>query len=104
QPLEDRLVPPLAVLRLEHPMPFIRKIKQLRGDAFALERGEQAQALADRHAKIEFVVDDKIGRLEIRGKAVRRKFVEVWSLPRDSVFPFIEPQFLRGAVHRPEIE
>ena len=49
-------------------------------------------------------MDDKIGRLEIRGKAVRRKFVEVWSLPRDSVFPFIEPQFLRGAVHRPEIE
>src|SRR5688572_20952672 len=104
QPLEDGLVPELAVLRLEHPMAFVGEVKELGGNPFALERREQAQALADRHAKIQFIVDDKIRRLEVAGETVRRKLVEIRRLPRNAVFPFVEPQFLRGAVHAPEIK
>src|SRR5438477_12452988 len=91
KPLEDRPVPEFAVLRLEHPVTFVREIKQLRGNAFALEGGEQAQALADRHAKIKFVVDDQIRRLELSGETIRGEFVKAGCLPRDAVFPFVEP-------------
>ncbi len=52
KPLEDGLVPKLAVLRLEHPMAFVGEVKESGWNPFALERREQAHALADRHAKI----------------------------------------------------
>src|SRR6185436_11117844 len=104
QPVEDGLVPKLAVLRFKHPMAFVREIKKLGGNAFALERREQAQALAERHAKIELVVDDQIRRLEVAGETIRRKLVEIRCLPRNAVFPFVEPEFLRGAVHVSEIK
>src|SRR6266576_1836754 len=104
QPLEDGLVPKLAVLRLEHPMAFVGEVKELGWNPFALQRCEQAQALADRHAKIQFIVDDKIRRLEVGGEMIRRKPLETRSLPRNAVFPFVEPQFVCGAVHIPEIK
>src|SRR5690606_31577151 len=57
QPGVDGVVPEDAVVRLEHPVVFVREVQQLRLDAGALQGGEARQALVDRHPEIVLARD-----------------------------------------------
>src|SRR5687767_6816904 len=72
EPVEYGLEPKLAVLRLQNPVSFVRVIEQLRRDALALQGREELQPFADRHAVIQFAVNDQRRGLEIFGAQVRR--------------------------------
>src|SRR2546423_8612502 len=63
EPGEDLLVPVLAVLGLEDPVPLVREVDQLRWHVLPLQGREQLQPLADRAAEVEVVLDQQHGRL-----------------------------------------
>src|SRR5207249_939995 len=64
EPSEDGLVPQPAVLRLQHPVAFVRKIEQFGGHAAALERGEDLERLAVRHTIVQVALDDQHRRIQ----------------------------------------
>src|SRR5262249_15151361 len=55
QPREHFLVPVFAVLRLEHPVPLVREVEELRRDFQPLQGGKELVPLADRHPEIQVV-------------------------------------------------
>lgn len=103
QPRKHRRGPQLAVLRLQHPVPLVGKIKPPRRHAFPLQRRKQTQPLVQRHAEIQLVVDHPIWRLELRGVLGRRPFFKVRTLPRNPAVPLVEPRLLCRPLQAHEI-
>src|ERR1051326_6434181 len=71
-PIQKGLVPQQAVLRLQDPVAFIGKEKELGRHFLQLQRGEEFQALRIRHAKILFAVDDQRRGFELFDEIARR--------------------------------
>src|SRR5947209_19700596 len=65
QPIENRRIEHLRVLRLEHPMPFVGKVQQSRRDPAPLQRGEELEPLVDRNAEVELALRHERRRLEV---------------------------------------
>ena len=65
QPTDHRLVPENAVVRLEDPVIFIRKIKQFARNAEPLEGVKRAEALRLDHSKILAAMNDEHGSFPI---------------------------------------
>src|SRR5664279_4050272 len=63
-PGENRLVPPLAVERLEDPVSLVRKDERLGRHAPATQRREELKPLIDGHAEVLLVRDDERGCLD----------------------------------------
>src|SRR5262245_53153533 len=64
QPIEKWFVPELRVLRLQHPMAFVGKNNELRGNALPLQRAEKLERLRVGHAVVAFAAEHQRGRLE----------------------------------------
>src|ERR1700730_12659553 len=83
EPVPHGLVPQLRILRLQHPVPFVREVEHLRRDVAALQRREKLEALVDRHAEIELAMRDERRRLEVLREVVRRPtLVQLRVVPR----------------------
>src|SRR5439155_19935981 len=95
EPSKDGLMPQPAVLRLQHPVPYVRKIEQFGGHAAALERGEDLERLAVRHTIVQVALDNQHRRIQLLDEVRRRRlFVEVRVFPRHAFeFPLREPEF-----------
>src|ERR1700732_888591 len=96
EPGEEGFVPQLAILRFQHPMPFVRENQKLRRHALVLKRGEKLKTLSIGHAEIEFAGDYKRGRLifsEAGGIFAGRPFLVVLRIsPRRAIkLPFLKP-------------
>src|SRR4030095_3864674 len=93
QPLQECLVPPLGVCRLQHPMAFVRKIKHLGRDAKTLQVSEKLKPFANGNPEVQLAVDHKHRRLEIFRELVRRPLFKGLSIcpgcPLE--FPFVKP-------------
>src|SRR5688500_4198502 len=59
QPAEQLLVPELAVLRLQNPVPLVREVDEPARHLRPLQGLEQLVPLADRAAEVQVVVDDQ---------------------------------------------
>jgi len=75
EPSQHRLVPELAVLRLQTPVPFVGEIKQLGFDATPLQCREQLEGLAFGHAEVAPALHQQHGRFNILNKARGRPFL-----------------------------
>src|SRR6266513_5808794 len=105
-PIIHRLVPKPRVLRLEHPVAFIREIQHFRWHLHPLERCEKLEAFTHVEPIIILAVNNQRRRLEFVGEQVRRKFpVKLALFPRRTFeFPFVEPKLLCRAVSRLAVE
>src|SRR5208337_1335852 len=95
-PVVDRLVPKLSVLRLQHPVAFVGEVEHFGRDAQALQRGKELEAFAHVEPVVELPVDDERRRFEIRRKQMRRPLpIQLAVRPRCALeLPFVEPQLL----------
>src|SRR5271166_6924573 len=105
-PVVDRLVPELRVLRLHDPMAFVGKVEHLRRHAHGLQRGEELEAFADVEAIVELGMNHQRRRLEILGRIARIPLlvhlrIRVW---RALEFPVVEPEFFGRAPRGDGIE
>src|SRR5580658_5867411 len=105
-PVVYRLVPELGVLRLQHPVAFVREIKHPRGHAHHLQGVEKLEPLTDVQAIIELTVNDEGGRLEILGRVTRRPlFVNLRvGIRRTFELPVVEPKLFGCAPRRDRIK
>src|ERR1700687_349766 len=105
-PIDDRVVPELAISRLGHPVALVREVEQARLDAAALQRGEHAHSLLDGDAIIELSLDHKSWGPEALNVRAGREFpVQLRILPIGAAeLPLGEPELLGGAVFAGEIE
>src|SRR5580704_3714005 len=69
-PIVHRLVPELAVLRLEHPVSLIREVQHLRRHIQALQSGEELESLRHIQPVVELAVDDERRSLKIQRRQV----------------------------------
>src|SRR5262245_25525566 len=63
QPGEHLLVPELAVLRLEHPVPLVREVDEPARHLLPLQGREQLVSLADGAPEVQIVLDHQGRRL-----------------------------------------
>src|SRR5260221_9319929 len=63
EPSQKLLVPELAVLRLQHPVPFVGEHDQSRGHVLPLQRGKEFETLRIGDAKVLLAGDDEGRRL-----------------------------------------
>ena len=71
RPIVHRLIPELAILRLKHPMAFVREIQHFGRDLQDLQRGEKVEPLRNVEAIIVLAVHDQCRRFEIGRILVR---------------------------------
>src|ERR1700733_1495318 len=95
-PIIHCFVPKLRILRLQHPMSFVRKIQHLRRHTFHLQRGEKLEAFAHIQPVIALAVDYESRRLEIPCILMRRPLLIHHAVIVGSAFelPVVEPEFL----------
>ena len=90
-------MPKLAIAGLEYPVALVGKVDEARRHALPLQRGEELEALTDRHAEIKIVVNDQHGGFELA--EVARQFlrrvllvgIAILAPGWPAVLPFIEP-------------
>src|SRR5215831_1345918 len=95
-----RLVPELAVLRLQHPMAFIGEVEHFGRNLQPLQRSEELESLGDIQTVVELAVDHQRGRFELRGKKMWRPFTVAFAIGPHRVpkLPFRKSEFFRAAV------
>src|SRR5262245_53357747 len=71
QPLQECLVPQLAVGWLQYPVAFVRKVEHLGRNAETLQVGEKLKTLANGNPEVQLAVDHKHRRFEILRVVVR---------------------------------
>src|SRR4026207_31576 len=70
-PVVDSLVPEPAVLRLEHPMAFVREIQELRRNLQSLQSREELKSFAHVEPIIVLAMNHQRRRFEFVGEYVR---------------------------------
>src|SRR5207248_10233464 len=65
-PVEYRMVPELAVARLQHPMPLVGEVEQPRFHALPLQRREHSQPLLDGNAEVDPALYDQGRSAKVR--------------------------------------
>src|SRR6516162_3320804 len=73
-PVVHRFVPKPRVLRLKHPMAFIREIQHLRRNPQSLQSREELKSFAHVEPIIELAVNHERRRFEFVGEQMRGKF------------------------------
>src|ERR1700691_374939 len=101
-PVVYRLVPELGILRLQHPVAFVREIKHLRWYAQHLQGVEKLEPLTHIQAIIELSVNHESWRLEILSRVARRPLFVNLRIGIRSAFelPVVEPKLFGCAPRR----